>query len=162
MHDAEDLVEAGVHPGAIERHAVLLAGLLDDLGPGTAVGRGVVGVAVVAGDPVGGGDDVDAGFQDAHVEILVGKDAVEGQHIGLGGDDLLDRAGGDNPDRADPGDLPGVATDLLRRVAVQADQFQVAVAADAGDHLGADIAGGHLENADLFIGFAPLNHVPSG
>ena len=109
----------------------------------------MVGVAMPAGDPVGGGDDVDAGFEHLHVEVLVGEDAVEGQHIRLGLDDLLDGAGGRHTDGRQTGDLAGVAADLLRCIAVQADEFQVRVRTDAFDHLGADVAGGHLENPDL-------------
>ena len=56
-------------------------------------------VAVPPVDPVGGGDDIDPGLKDFHVEVLVGEDAVEREHIGLGRDDLLDRAGRLHPDR---------------------------------------------------------------
>src|SRR3712207_8981889 len=30
-------------------------------------------------------------LEDPHVQVLVGEDPVEGDHVGLGGDDLLDR-----------------------------------------------------------------------
>ena len=108
----------------------------------------VVGVAVVAGDPVGGGDDVDAGLEDLLVEVDVGEDAVEGHAVGLRGDDLLDGAGGDHADRVDAHDLAGVAADLVRRVAVEADQLEVGLLADPLDHLAADVAGGDLEHAE--------------
>ena len=71
-------------------------------------------VAVPAGDPVGGGDDVDSGFEDLDVEVLVGEDAVEGQYVRLGGDDLLDGPGGRHPDRRQSDNLAGIAADLLR------------------------------------------------
>ncbi len=74
----------------------------------------MVGVAVPAGDPVRGGDDVDTGLENLHVEVLVGEDTVEGQHVGLGGDDLLDRAGRRHPVGRQPGQLTGVLTDLFR------------------------------------------------
>ena len=108
----------------------------------------MVVVAVPAGDPVGGGDDVDACLEDFDVEVLVGEDAVKGQHVGLGRDDLLDGAGGFHPDRRQADDLAGVAADLVRRIAVQTNEFQIGAMADPLDHLGADIAGGHLEDAD--------------
>ena len=108
----------------------------------------MVGVAVPPGDPVRGGDDIDPGFEYRNIQILVGEDPVEGQHIGFGGDDLLDGAGGDDTDGIQSGDLAGVAADLLRRVAVQPDEFQIGMRADAFDHLGADIAGGDLEHPD--------------
>ena len=85
----------------------------------------VVRVAVPAGDPVGGGDDVDARLEDLDVEVLVGEHAVEGQHVGLGGDDLLDGAGGRHPDGRQAGELTGVPADLLRRIAVHANEFEV-------------------------------------
>ena len=108
----------------------------------------MVGVAVPPGDPVGGGDDVDAGFEHLHVEIFVGEHPVEGEHVGFGGDDLFNGAGRDDPDGCTSGDLAGVASDLLGRVAVQSDELQIGMRADALDHLGADIAGGDLEHAD--------------
>ena len=60
-----------------------------------------------------------------HVEILVGEDAVEGQHVGFGGDDLLDGAGGLDAVRRQAGELTRVTTDLFRRVAVQTDQLKI-------------------------------------
>src|SRR5207342_1038148 len=108
----------------------------------------VVGVAVPSGDPVGGGDDVDPGLEDLDVEVLVGEHAVEGQHVGFGGDDLVHRPGGHHADGVQSDELACVAADLLRCVAVQSDQFEVGVRGDAPDHLGADVAGRDLEYSD--------------
>ena len=108
----------------------------------------MVGVTVPAGDPVRGGDDVDTGLKDPDVEVLVGKHTVKGEHIGFGGDDLFDGAGGADSDGTDTGDLTGIAADLVSGVAVQPDQLQIRMSADALDHLGADVAGGDLENAN--------------
>lgn len=149
MHDAEDLGQAGgVHPGPVEGRAALRAGLGDDLAdlaPGVVR---MVGVPVEAGDPVGGGHDVDPGLEDLNVQILVGEHAVEREHVGPCRDDLLDRPGRDHPDRPDADDLTGVPADLVRCIAVQANQFQVGMMANAIDHLGAQIAGGDLEDPD--------------
>ena len=49
---------------------------------------------------------------------------------------------------ADAGELTGVPADLLRRIAVHANEFQVGLRGDALDHLGTDVAGGDLEDAD--------------
>ena len=124
-HHAEDLVQARVHPGAVERRATLLARLGQQLRDGLARRVRVVGVAVPAGDPVRRGDDVDARLEDLDVQVLVGEHAVKGQHIGLGRDDLLDRAGGRHTVRRQAGQLARVLADLLRRIAVHADQFQI-------------------------------------
>jgi len=98
-HDAQDLVQAGVHAGAVEADLTLVAGFGQQLGHRLAGRVGMVLVAVPTVDPVGGGDDIDPGLKDFHVEVLVGEDTVEREHIRLGGDDLLDRAGRLHPDR---------------------------------------------------------------
>ena len=59
------------------------------------------------------------------------EDAVEGEYIGLGGDDLLDRSVAVSTDRADSDDLAGVAADLVGGVAVQAHELQIRVRGDA-------------------------------
>ena len=74
---------------------------------------------------------------------------MKGEHIGFGGDDLFDGAGGSDSNGTDAGDLTGIAADLVSGVAVQPDQLQIRMSADALDHLGADVAGGDLENANL-------------
>ena len=107
---------------------------------------GVVRVPVVTRDPVGRGHDVDAGLEDGHVEVDVGEHAVEGHAVGLRGDDLVDGAGGDDADGVDADDLTGVTADLVGRVAVQPDQLEVGLVADALDHLAADVAGRDLEH----------------
>ena len=66
---------------------------------------------------------------------------------------VVDRAGRHHTDRVHADDLAGVPTDLVRRVAVQADQLQVRMALDPLDHLAADVAGGYLEHPD-FVGSA--------
>jgi hypothetical protein len=109
----------------------------------------MVGVAVPSGDPVGGGHDVDTRFEHLHVQVFVGEHPVKGHHIRFGRDDLLDRAGGCHTVGRQAGDLTGIAADLLRCVAVQPDQRQIGVRANPFDHLGAHIAGGNLEDADL-------------
>ena len=101
VDDREDLGQAGVHARAVEGRAAALARRLDHLRLGAARRVRVVGVAVVAGDPVRGGDDVDAGLEDPLVEVDVGEHAVERHAVRLGGDDLLDGAGGDHADRVD-------------------------------------------------------------
>ena len=75
---------------------------------------------------------------------------MEGHHVGLRGEDLLDRAGRRHPVGRQPRELTGVPADLVRRVAVHADQLEVGLGGDALDHLGADVAGGDLENPDRF------------
>ena len=49
-------------------------------------------------------------------------------------------------------DLTGVATDLVGRITMQPNQFEVGMRLDAPDHLGAQIAGGDLEDPDSFGG----------
>ena len=112
--DAEDLVEPRVHPRAVERRAAPLARRGEDLAHRAARVVRMVGVAVEAGDPVRGGDDVDPGLEDAHVEVLVGEHPVEGHDVGPRGDDLLDRPGGGDADRLEAGELADVASDLVR------------------------------------------------
>ena len=107
----------------------------------------MVGVAVPPGDPVGGRDDVDARLKHPDVEILVGEHAVECQHVRLGRDDLFDAAGRFDPVGRDTGQLAGVLADLVGRIAVHTNQFQVGPQRDASDHLRTDIAGRHLEYA---------------
>ena len=148
-HHAQDLIDAGVHPGAVERRPALGARLGQQLADRSTGGVRMVGVAVPAGDPVGCRDDIDPRSKDFHVQVFVGEDAVEGEDIGFRGDDVVDRARGDDADRPDPGDLAGVASDLFRCVAMQSDQFEIGTLADALDHLGADVAGRHLEDANL-------------
>jgi hypothetical protein len=60
VHYAQDLSQAWIHPGSIERGAATLAGLFDDDDDDDDDddGRWVVAVAVMPGDPVGGGDEV--------------------------------------------------------------------------------------------------------
>jgi hypothetical protein len=108
----------------------------------------MVAVTVPAGDPVGGRDDVDPGFQHRHIEVFVGEHAVEGQHVGLRRDDVVDGAGGRDADGCQARQLADVLTDLVRRIAVHPNQFQVGLGGDALDHLGADVAGRHLEHPD--------------
>lgn len=60
-----------------------------------------------------GRDDVDPGFEDLHVEVLVRKDAVEGEYVGPGGDDVVDRAGGDDAVGRQAGDFTRIAADLF-------------------------------------------------
>ena len=147
----EDLGEARVHPRPVEGGAAALAGRLDDLLLGPAGRVGMVGVAMVAGHPVRGGDDVDPGLEDLLVQVHVGKDAVEGDAVGAGGDDLADGAGGRDAQRGESDDLPGVPSDLVGRVAVQSDQLQVRLVLDASDHLGTDVARGNLEHPQLAV-----------
>ena len=108
----------------------------------------MVGVAVPSGDPVGGGDDIDPGLKHFHVEVLVGEDAVESQYIGFGGDDLVDAAGCLDAVGWQADEFGDILADLLRRVTMHADQFQVGLSGDALDHLGTDVAGRDLENLD--------------
>ncbi len=107
----------------------------------------MIGIAMPAGDPVGGRHDVDPRFEDLHIEIFVGGEhAMEGQDIRLGGDDLLDAAGRGDSDRSDTRQLAGVAADLVRRVAVHPpNQFQVGLGLQALDHFRTDVPGGNLE-----------------
>src|ERR1700754_2013075 len=102
----------------------------------------MVGVAVPTGDPVCRCDDVDAGLEHLDVEVLVGKYPMKGQHIGLGGEDLVDRARGDNAVRLDACELARVLTDLLWGIAVPPHQFEFGLCAIAFDHLGAHVARG--------------------
>ncbi len=111
-------------------------------------------VAVPAGDPVGGRHDVDARLEHFHVQIFVGEDTVKGQHIGFGGDDLVDGAGGRHPVGCQSGELTRVTTDLFRCVAMQSDQLQIGLGGDAFDHLCADVARRDLEDPDRLAGFA--------
>jgi hypothetical protein len=113
-HHTQNLIETRVHAGAVEGGAALLAGLLQDLAYRLAGGVRMVGVAVPAGDPVGGGDDIDAGLKHFDVEVLVGEHAVKGHHVRFGGDDLLDTAGGLDSVRRETSQLAGVLADLVR------------------------------------------------
>ncbi len=117
-HHAQNLIDAGVHAGAVERRPALGARLGQQLRHRLAGGVRVVGVAVPAGDPVRRGDDIDPGLKDFHVQVLVGEDAVEGEDVGTRGDDVIDRPGGDDADRSDPGDLAGIASHLFGCVAM--------------------------------------------
>ena len=77
----------------------------------------MVAVAMPAGDPVSSGDDVDSGVEHRDVEVLVGEDSVERQHIRLRGDDFVDGAGGLDADGCQASQLTDVPADLLRRIA---------------------------------------------
>ena len=105
-------------------------------------------VSVVTGDPVRRRDDVDACLKDFHVEVLVGEYAVEGQYVWLGGDDLVDRPGGDDAVTCQTGDLAGIEADLFRCVTMQSDELEIRPAGDPFDHLGPDVAGRDLEHPD--------------
>ena len=98
-----------------------------------------------------GGDDVDAGFEQRAEQVDVRPDAVEVDDVGLGGEHVVDVAGGDHADRVHADDLAGVPADLVGRVAVEADQLEVGMPLDPPDHLGADIAGGDLEHPDFVV-----------
>ncbi|SHS74737.1 Uncharacterised protein [Mycobacteroides abscessus subsp. abscessus] len=148
MDDTKNLRQPRIHSGAIERRSAAFTRLLQYLGDGPARRVRVVLVTVMPGDPIGGGHNVDARFQHLDIEILVGEHAVEGQHVGFGGDDFLDGAGRDHPVGFQPHQFTGVPADLFRRVAMQSGQFQVGMRRDAPDHLGADVAGGDLEHPD--------------
>src|SRR5580700_7774252 len=111
----------------------------------------MVRVAVVAGDPVCGGADVDSCLKNLLVEIHVGEHAVEGEAVGPRRDDLSHGSGSRDSDGRQSHDLSGVPADLLRGVAVQPDQLQVRMAADSLDHLGTDVAGCDLEYPDLSV-----------
>ena len=129
MHDGQDLCEPRIHAGAVERGSAAFAGLGDQLAFGASRRVWVVGDPVVAGDPVGGGDEVDARFEDGQVDVEVGKDPVEGDAVGLGGDEFVDRGRCDDADRFDSDDLAGVASDLVGGVAVQRHQLEVGLVA---------------------------------
>ncbi len=113
-HNTEDLVHSRVHAGAVERRTALLAGLGQQARDGLARRVRVVRVAVPPGDPVGGGDDVDARLENLYVEVLIGEDTMKGQDVRFGGDDFLDGAGRLDTYRGQTDDLAGVATDLVR------------------------------------------------
>src|SRR4029079_4352136 len=108
-----DLRETGVHAGAVERGMAALTSRLDNLGLRRTFAE-VIGVTVVAGDPVGGGDDVDAGLQHLSVEVDIRPDPMECHAIRAGGEDVLERAGRGDADLTDAGDLAGIAPDLVR------------------------------------------------
>src|SRR4029077_21218778 len=113
VHDRQDLREARVHARAVERRTSARAGGRQNLGLRRAVAA-MIGVAVASGDPVGGGDDVDAGLQHLHIEVDVGPNTVERQAIRAGGQDLVDGAGRGDADGTDAGDLADIASDLVR------------------------------------------------
>jgi hypothetical protein len=69
----------------------------------------MVGVAVVPRHPLGRGDDVDAGLENALVELQVRPDAMEGQAVRPCGQDGIDGAGGADADRPDAGDFTDIA-----------------------------------------------------
>jgi hypothetical protein len=102
-----------VHAGAVERRVAAQTRGLQDVGFACAVAA-VIGVAMVSGDPVRGRDDVDPGFQHPLVKLDVGPNAVKGQAIRPGCQDLVDAAGCDDADRADAGDVADIPPDLLR------------------------------------------------
>ena len=74
----------------------------------------MVGIAMVTSNPVGCGDDVDAGFEHPFVQVDVWKHAVEGDAVGLRGDDGVDGARRHHTDRVHADDLAGVPADLVR------------------------------------------------
>ncbi len=113
VDDRQDLRQSGVHARAVEGGAAPLAGGLDHLGLGPARRVGVVGVAVVAGDPVGGGHDVDARLEHPLVELDVGEHAVEGDAVRLRRDELLEGARRHHADGVDADDRAGVVADLV-------------------------------------------------
>src|SRR3974377_2209739 len=90
VHDREDLGESWVHARSVERGTAKLARPLDYLLFGPPRRGGLVLIPVGAGDPIRGGDDVDAGLEDRLVEVNVGEDAVEGHTVRPCGDDLVD------------------------------------------------------------------------
>lgn len=95
----------------------------------------MIAIAVMTGDPIGGGDDIDASLKHSLVEIEVGEHAVKRQAVGGGGDDLVDGPRRSNSDRIDADDFAGVPSYLLRRIAVQANEFKVGTPSDPLDHL---------------------------
>jgi hypothetical protein len=112
----------------------------------------VVGVAVPPGDPVGGGDDIDARLKHFDVEVLVREHTVERHHIRLGGDDLLDGGGELHPVARQAGELARVLADLLRRIAVHANEFEIGLGGDPLDHLRTDVSASDLEDANRSSG----------
>ena len=102
VDDRQDLRQARVHAGAVERGAAALARRLDHLAtPCWPDGCGwlalrwwpVIQSAVVT--------MLMPGLEDRHVQIDVGEHAVERHAVGLGRDDLLDGAGRDHTDRVE-------------------------------------------------------------
>jgi len=59
----------------------LLAGLLQKLAHRLAGRVRVIGIAVPTGDPVRGGDDIDARLKHFDVEVLVGEHPMERQYV---------------------------------------------------------------------------------
>ena len=80
---------------------------------------------------------------------------------GFDPEDVVDVAGGCDPERAHPDDLSGVAPDLLGRIAVEADQLEVGVVDDPLDHLRAHVPGGELHDPERLFrqgAFSPSRH----
>src|SRR5664280_356512 len=150
-HDAQYLGEPGVHPGPVEGCSPAQTGLLHHLGRLPAGRMRMVAVAMVTGDPVGRRDDVDAALEQRAEQVNVGPDAVEVHDVRLGPEHVFEVAGSDDPEGCHSDDLPGVPSDLLGRVAVQADQLKVRVVDDAADHLGADVARGELGDTECLL-----------
>jgi len=111
--DAQDLGQAGVHPGSVEGGPTTLAGGFDQVGRFTARRMGVVEIAVVPGNPVGRGHDVDAVLEQGAEQIDVRPHAVEVHDVGLGVEHVFEIAGGDHPERLHADYFAGVTADLL-------------------------------------------------
>ena len=115
----------------------------------------MVPIAVVAGDPVGCGDDIDARLEQGAVQVDVRPDAVEGHDVGLGLEHVGQIAGRHHPESGPADDLAGVTAHLVGRVAVEADEFEVGVVDDPPDHFGAHVACGELEHPKRLLRHRP-------
>src|SRR5271157_772872 len=105
----------------------------------------MVGVSMVAGDPIGGRDDVDSGLEYPFVQVDIRKHSVEGHTVGLRCDNGIDRIRRHHTDRVQAHDLPRVPSGFIWGVAVQTDQFKIGMALDPLNHFAAHIDGGYLE-----------------
>ena len=112
----------------------------------------MVPIAVVAGDPVRRGDDIDAALEQLAEQVDVGPDAVEVDDVRFGLEHVGHIAGSRHPERSHADDLAGVTAHLVGRVAVETDQFEVGVLDDSPHHFGAHIAGGELKDSESVIG----------
>jgi len=98
VDDTQDVTQTWVHPGAVERRTAALARLFEHDPRRFPRRMRMVLLAMVAGDPVCRGDDVDACVQDTFVQLEVGEHAVEGDDIWSGRDDFVNGACGGDPD----------------------------------------------------------------
>jgi hypothetical protein len=100
----------------------------------------VVAIAVMPGDPIRRGDDIDAVLEERAEKVDVRPHPVEIRDMWLRGDDFVERTRGQDSDRGAPHDFSRVTTDFVGRIAIESDQLKVSLIDDAAHHFRSDVA----------------------